>query len=395
MRKRILWTLLLSVTVSGIAGAKEASAYMPILMYHQINDERTPNWIAVSSERFREQLSALKEAGFETINEQQLIDFLQGKGTLPLHPVLITIDDGYLDNYENAFPILKELGMKASIYVITNSRGKKPGDFQHFSWAQAEEMVGSGLISIQSHTHDAHYQIPGTNDTHLTARLTIDGKQESYQEYLDRFAAEFRQSKQLIEEHTGSQVVSLSYPYGFFNQDTEDVLKDAGYAMSLTVDKGLYEIGKEPWLLPRITADGRWTGERLVKEIERLYNSLAKAKHRTIITLNGQRTILYDMSHEVNGKMFVPLRTAAGLAGYDMKWNSKSQRVTLSRNEQIVTRSLTPGAEDSIAKDDWFVKQGVTYIWIRTFADLIGASIKIEKDRDRNATWVNLVQKGA
>jgi len=78
---------------------------------------------------------------------------------LPKKPLLITIDDGYANNYSLAYPILKEKGLRATIYIITSYRGKQPGVTRHFTWAEAKEMYDSGVINIESHTHDLHYYV--------------------------------------------------------------------------------------------------------------------------------------------------------------------------------------------------------------------------------------------
>ena len=68
---------------------------------------------------------------------------------LPDKPILITFDDGYASNYMYAYPILKKLGMQATIFVITDRRGKTLSVNPHFSWNQAREMQDSGVIDIQ------------------------------------------------------------------------------------------------------------------------------------------------------------------------------------------------------------------------------------------------------
>ena len=82
-------------------------------------------------------------------------------------PVVITFDDGYLSNYQYAYPILKETGMVATIFVIGatvgNTEHYKNTNYPitpHFTFQQGAEMVASGIISIQSHTYDMHQWAP-------------------------------------------------------------------------------------------------------------------------------------------------------------------------------------------------------------------------------------------
>lgn len=123
--------------------------HMPVLMYHKIDDNGTPNTAVITSEVFREHMEALNEAGYQTISEEDLVTYVRHGGLLVEKPILITFDDGYLDNYEQAFPILKEFGMKASMYVIFSYRGQKPGRNVHFDWEQAREMIASGHIGFR------------------------------------------------------------------------------------------------------------------------------------------------------------------------------------------------------------------------------------------------------
>ena len=112
-------------------------------------------------------MQLIKENGYEAISFDELIAFAEGKGALPEKPVLITFDDGYQSNYEYAFPILKEENMKGTIFAIGVSIGKKEyykdtvhKMTPHFGKEEIDEMKGSGLISIGSHTYDMHQWAP-------------------------------------------------------------------------------------------------------------------------------------------------------------------------------------------------------------------------------------------
>ena len=138
---------------------------LPILLYHEINDTGEGESI-ISKQVFITHLDALKEAGYQTVTFQQLIDFVENGVDLAQKPILITFDDGYVSNYEIAYPALKERDMQATIFIIGNSVGKdtykETGSpmIPHFSYEQAQEMVKSGTISIQSHTYDLHQYEP-------------------------------------------------------------------------------------------------------------------------------------------------------------------------------------------------------------------------------------------
>ena len=98
----------------------------------------------------------IKDRGYEPISFEQLIEYHENRRELPEKPIIITFDDGYLSNYELAYPILKEFNFKAAIFVIGVSFGNKDLAYPHFGWAEAREMKASGLVSIESHTYDLH-----------------------------------------------------------------------------------------------------------------------------------------------------------------------------------------------------------------------------------------------
>lgn len=248
------------------------TTHMPVLMYHKIDDNGKPNTAVIASDRFREHMEALKDAGYETIFEEELAAYARHGGGLAEKPILITFDDGYLDNYVHAFPILKELDMKASIYVIVSYRGKKPGWNEHFDWEQAREMIDSGHISIQSHSYASHHIHPATGRSYLTGKLIFeDGSEESDEDYANRVKNDMLLSKQTIEHETGQRVISFSYPFGHYNDQTEQWLQEAGYEMSFSVHQGLYRFGDPLWKIPRISVDGNWSGKQLLAEIESLH----------------------------------------------------------------------------------------------------------------------------
>ena len=141
---------------------EEYTAQVPVLMYHHISEEGNDS-TELSPEAFEAQIAALAEAGYTAVFPEDLAAYVREGKELPEKPIVITFDDGYLSNYEYAYPILKKYGMVATIFVIGSTVGDtehyKDTDYPitpHFSCEQAKEMVDSGVISIQSHTYDMH-----------------------------------------------------------------------------------------------------------------------------------------------------------------------------------------------------------------------------------------------
>lgn len=245
---------------------EEVPSPVTVLMYHHFdeNEEKT-NSVTMTQGRFKEQLTALKEAGYTSIQERTLYDYYYNDGELPEKPVLITIDDGYTNNYELAYPVLKELGFFATIYVVTDVRGTTPGYTPHFSWEAGREMFESGVIDIQSHTANGHIYVDGMHEEgpFLTTKL----KDESAEQYKNRIREDLRRSKELIETEIGNEVYSLAYPYGAVNADVVEVANELGFELAYTVRRALNNPETSKYELNRINADGSFTGEQLIEEI--------------------------------------------------------------------------------------------------------------------------------
>lgn len=199
------------------AGTKEAETLkVPILLYHHIsNDFDTSNAISIISPKdFRLHMTAIK-AQFTPVSLRDYVEFVNcrdGSKTMPQNPIIVTFDDGYLSNYEVAYPILKELEIPATIFVVTDTVGAVGGEgkvnYSHFTWEQAKEMVDSGLIDIQSHTND-HVKLGTLNR--------------------DAVNFELRKSKYLIEKNLDITCDIIAYPYGSYNDSVIEASHKAGY----------------------------------------------------------------------------------------------------------------------------------------------------------------------
>lgn len=246
--------------------------FVPVLMYHSFSEELSANAI-VHPREFREQLAYLQEQGYTSISIYDLVRAVYLAEELPSKPVLITIDDGYADNYEYAFPILQELQMQATLNVVTSQRGETPADREHFSWEQAGEMVASGLVSIQSHTHDLHYKVQtaqGLQSAVTGLQLKQDGRSETQEEHRGRIYQDLKLSKERIEEMLRQPVVAFAYPFGVYTPEVIEVARSLGYLLMFTIEPGVFQLQDSPYTIPRINVPGGMTGVELEAEILRL-----------------------------------------------------------------------------------------------------------------------------
>ena len=181
-----------SVKVDVPVGSFEPEA----LMYHLILDEVFSVYEAlfVRPSEFEAHLTLLDELGYEYL-------FAEEWRITETPSVIITLDDGYVDNYTNMFPILKAHGAKATIFLVSNLVNTDG----YLTSAQIKEMSDSGLVSFQCHT---------ANHVDL-AHLSAEGVRE-----------EFSESVRFIEALTGKPVISLAYPAGSFNDTVLSVVPE-------------------------------------------------------------------------------------------------------------------------------------------------------------------------
>ena len=184
-----------------------------VLNYHQVNNSFTP--LAVPVNAFADQMNYLVDSGYIAITPDELASGLAGEITLPEKPVMITFDDGYIDNYTNAFPIL-----------VPGFVGKP----QYMSWDNLKEMEKNGII-IQSHTLN-HAKLEELPD--------------------DEIRNELLNSKLMLEENLGHPVEFLAYPTGTYNLHIAGIASDVGYKGAFTVKYGNVDLGSNMYALERV-----------------------------------------------------------------------------------------------------------------------------------------------
>jgi len=181
---------------------------IPVLMYHSIEYEKG-NTARLPKEKFKEQMKYLKENNYTTLSLEEAYDFFISNKPVPEKAVVLTFDDGYVDNYVEAFPILKELEFKATFFVITDLVDKIPS---YMNLVQLKELQASGM-DIESHT---------VNHEHLN--------QLSYEKQVKTL----KESKEFLEKSLNKKIQYFAYPYGEFTEETLVAVKETGYKMAFT-----------------------------------------------------------------------------------------------------------------------------------------------------------------
>lgn len=185
--------------------------YAPILMYHRVTDQAPALRYAVTVDNFRAQMQRLADAGYQTITVSELTNVIREGGTLPAKPVVITFDDGFLDVYENAFPIMQELGFTATMYIITGTLGTDKA----YGYVQEEELRALA---------NAGWEIGSHSISHSDLKTTHLGMRN-----------EAEKSKQELEEKLGLPIRSFAYPYASANDWIEEQMAKYGYDSAMGV----------------------------------------------------------------------------------------------------------------------------------------------------------------
>ncbi len=188
---------------------------IPILLYHHVTEEKTelPH-LTVTPAEFERHIVMLKNAGFETISPEKFIAYMRRQPVeLPEKPILITFDDGYEDNYTVAFPILKQHGFSAVVFMVGVNIDRE----KRLSSKQIQEMSAYG-ITFGGHTL-THRDLTTLSDRELQHEVSdIRGK---------------------LSQLTANDIDLFSYPYGYFNLNTWEKTEAAGYQAAFTVLPGL------------------------------------------------------------------------------------------------------------------------------------------------------------
>jgi peptidoglycan/xylan/chitin deacetylase (PgdA/CDA1 family) len=238
----------MEVNVGGLIGyipkdSVEKQNGVPVLMYHHLlKDDENHNFRDVSTtitpEAFEEQMKWLHDNGYTAITLKELEPYIQGKKVLPEKSVVITFDDGIISSREYAYPILEKYGFKAENFIITSrisqeSKPFNPDRLDFLSYQDMEKM--KDVFSFGSHTNALH----SMNEEKKRGMIT----QLPY----DQVLADFKQSRQVLPSHSAY----FAYPFGHLNETSVQAVKDAGFTLAFTTQKGYVFPGDNPLLLNR------------------------------------------------------------------------------------------------------------------------------------------------
>lgn len=250
--------------------ATRPAAALPVLMYHHVSP--TPGLVTLSPEVFRKQMEQLARGGWHSVGCAELEAFLAGR-PLPAKSVMITFDDGYLDNFVHAHPVLASLGLHAVMFVVTGWLGDGPVRPGHQScpgheecklriasgdadgvivrWSEVEAMQAAGTFEFHSHTH---------------SHTRWDRQIEDPVARRDALSEDLHQSRQILKSRLGFDDRHLCWPQGYFQDDYLPVAKEQGFDHLYTTRAGTNLPGGDRLDIRRIVAKDKpapWVTRRL------------------------------------------------------------------------------------------------------------------------------------
>lgn len=214
----------------------------PILMYHSL-DEQSDNSLKIPPNEFKQHMEWLKTNGYYTLTPEEAYLVLTENKKPAEKIVWVTFDDGYYNNYQFGFPILKELEMNATINYIQS----KLNSTNYFNEHDMLEMIQSGWISIESHTIN-HYDLDSV----------------SYDEQL----TELSEAKKWFDNTLKQDTSLICYPAGRYNEDTLSAAKDAGYKMAVTTEPGWARASDGLYALKRVRISPGYDGQAFGEFVE-------------------------------------------------------------------------------------------------------------------------------
>lgn len=210
---------------------------IPILMYHSISNDAKKRFrpFMLPPDILARHLGFLGRNGYTPITMREMAE---GGSSLPEKPVVLTFDDGFADFYDTAYPLLRDHGFPATLFVSTAYIGRTSdwlgaegeGGRRMLDWAQVCELASAG-VEMGGHSHN-HVQLDAVPDPVARAEI-IRGKNE-------------------LEDKTGRPVTSFAYPYGYHSRRVRAMVRTAGFKSACTVANCISGSGDDPFGLPRI-----------------------------------------------------------------------------------------------------------------------------------------------
>lgn len=274
-RYRIILIAVCIILVTGTVIIKTTAndnkgIFLPIIMYHNITkDDTKAGDYSISTVQLEKDLMYLEDNGYTSVTVSDLINYIDNNVALPQKPVMITFDDGFLNNMTYGLPLLKKYNMKAVISIVgaytqkfTDTPDSNP-HYAYLSWRDITRAKHCGHFEIQSHSYNMHE----INSKRKGARIN---KNENFRDYQSAFISDAYKVSNGLLENCNIKVTTYTYPYGFYCKESEEILHNLHYRCSLTCNEKPNYITKDPeclFLLGRYNRPQKLTTEQYMKKL--------------------------------------------------------------------------------------------------------------------------------
>ena len=209
------------------------------LMYHRFEENKYPS-TNIKINDFKEHLKIIEESKIKFINPKDFENEL--KNSKLQRKILLTIDDGFLSFYENAWPILKEKKIPFILFVST----REVGAFNYMSWNQIKEISKENFVEIGNHSHTHEYLADESNEI---------------------IKKDIEKSITIFKKKLGENSKFFSYPFGEYSNDFKKIIKDFGFKYAFGQHSGVMDETKDFYELPRYPINEKYGEIKRFKSI--------------------------------------------------------------------------------------------------------------------------------
>ncbi len=229
----VLTALLLSVCCVHVSCVSSQGTEVPILMYHSVGyNNRVQTPYILTPEVFEEDMKWLSEHGYTAVFVSDLVHYVLHKTALPEKPIVITLDDGFLNSRTYVLPILERYGMRAVVSVVGSfcedfSLHPDPDpSYAYLTWEDISYLSQTGRIEIGNHTYNMH------SVGERKGCMKLAG--ESVAAYSATLSNDLSKLQTVLSEKSGVTPTVFAYPYGAVSEESVFVLQSLGFSAALT-----------------------------------------------------------------------------------------------------------------------------------------------------------------
>jgi len=199
-------------------------------MYHRFEENKYPS-TNIKILDFEKHLNIIKENNIRFINPNNFEQEL--KNNKEQRKILLTIDDGFLSFYENAWPILKKNKIPFILFIST----KEVGAFNYMNWSQIKEISRNDFVEIGNHSHTHEYLVDEDNEI---------------------IKKDIQKSINIFKEQLGKNSHFFSYPFGEYSLDFKNIIKSLGFKYAFGQHSGVIDKTKNFYELPRFPINEKY-----------------------------------------------------------------------------------------------------------------------------------------